>query len=134
MRAILIDPMFKKLQEVEYSGNYKDIYKLIGYDDIIMDDRVLMKGYRPTAFDGVRIPIGFDGIYVDDEGLYAPLQFRWSFQYGAVHEPIRLCNKALVLGCDDNGDSIEPDSTLDDMRAMITWDWKSEKQEVYQTA
>ena len=34
-----------------------------------------------------------------------------------------------MLGCDDNGDSIEPDSTLDDMRAMITWDWKSEKQE-----
>ena len=134
MRAILIDPMFKKLQEVEYSGNYKDIYKLIGYDDIIMNDRVLMKGYRPTNFDVVRIPIGCDGIYVDDEGLYAPLQFRWSFQYGAVHEPIRLCNKALVLGCDDNGDSIEPDSTLDDMRAMITWDWKSEKQEVYQTA
>ena len=74
MRAILIDPMFKKLQEVEYSGNYKDIYKLIGYDDIIMNDRVLMKGYRPTAFDVVRIPIGFDGIYVDDEGLYAPLR------------------------------------------------------------
>ena len=32
-----------------HSGNYKDIYKLIGYDDIIMNDRVLMKGYRPTA-------------------------------------------------------------------------------------
>ena len=28
MRAILIDPMFKKSEEVEYSGNYKD-YKLI---------------------------------------------------------------------------------------------------------
>ena len=30
MKAILIDPMFETVQEVEYSGDYKDIYKLIG--------------------------------------------------------------------------------------------------------
>ena len=127
MKAILIDPMFETVQEVEYSGDYKDIYKLIGFQNVYMNDKKLMSGYPPRAFDVVRIPVGFDGIYVDDEGLLAPLQFRWEYRYNRMHPPIQLVNKGLVLGCDDEGDSISPDSTVESIRRSITWEWTNEK-------
>jgi len=41
MKAILIDPMFETVQEVEYSGDYKDIYKLIGFQNVYMNDKKL---------------------------------------------------------------------------------------------
>ena len=31
MKAILIDPMFNTIKEVQYDGDYKSIYRLIGY-------------------------------------------------------------------------------------------------------
>ena len=107
MKAILIDPINSTVKEVDYSGDYKDIYKLIGC----------------RTFDVVSIPVGLDGIYVDDEGLYAELQFRWEYRYSRMHPPIQLVNKGLVLGCDDEGDSVAPDSTVEDIKKNITWSW-----------
>ena len=52
MKAILINPHEKTITEVEYSGNYKEIYSLI-------DCR---------TFDCVRITPNED-MYIDDEGL-----------------------------------------------------------------
>ena len=129
MKAILIDPMFETVQEVEYSGDYKDIYKLLGFQNVYMNDKKLMTGYTPRAFDLVRIPVGNDAIYVDDEGLYAELQFRWQYKYSPVQEPISLVNKGLVLGCDDEGETIAPDSTVEDIRKSITWDWEYVKKQ-----
>ena len=71
----------------------------------------------------MRIPVGNDAIYVDDEGLYAELQFRWQYKYSPVQAPISLVNKGLVLGCDDEGETIAPDSTVEDIKRSITWDW-----------
>ena len=59
----------------------------------------------------VRIPIGFDGIYVDDEGL-THLYSLDGLSSMEQYMNYTACNKALVLGCDDNGDSIEPDSPI----------------------
>jgi hypothetical protein len=119
MKAILIDPMFNTIKEVQYDGDYKSIYRLIGYS---------FTKYQPRAFDVVSIPIGFDGIYVDDEGLFAPIKYPWSFRYNTAHPPINLVNKGLVLGCDDEGDSIEPDSTIESLRSSIKWEWVFEKE------
>ena len=113
MKAILIDPMFNTIKEVQYDGNYKSIYKLIGYS---------FTKYQPRAFDIVRIPVGLDGIYVDDEGLYAPIKYTWSFRYNTANPPIKLVNKGLVLGCNDEGDTIAPDSTVEDIKKNIVWE------------
>ena len=102
MRAILIDPMEQKVSEIDYSGNYKDIY------DIIQTGIT-----APRHFDVVSIPFGNDGIYIDDEGLYAPMQFMWSFNWHRWKEPIKLVNKALVIGCDDNGDAEDSTSGVE---------------------
>ena len=107
MRAILIDPEDKTVTEVDYDGDYKSIYKLIGC----------------STFDVVRTSTSNDGIYIDDEGLYAKDQAFWSYRYNDTHEPIKLINKGLVLGCDDEGDSVAPDSTVEDIKKNITWRW-----------
>ena len=106
MKAFLIDPELKEITEVKYNGNYKQIYTLTGC----------------KTFDVVRIPYGSDGIYVDDEGLYADVLHKWEFN---LHHqpPIKLVNKGLVLGCDDNGDTEEPTISLDLLKHFVTWNW-----------
>ena len=51
MKAYLIDPEKQEVTEVEYSGDYKDIYKLIDC----------------STFEIVGITPKGDGIYVDEE-------------------------------------------------------------------
>ena len=113
MKAFLIDPELKEITEVKYNGDYRQIYSLIGC----------------KTFDIVRIPLnkidqyGFDGIYVDDEGLYADVLHKWEFD---LHHqpPIKLVNKGLVLGCADNGDAKEPTISLDLLKHFVTWNWR----------
>ena len=76
MRAILINPEDKTVTEVDYDGDYKSIYKLIGC----------------STFDVVRTSTSNDGIYIDDEGLYAPIQFKWQFTFDNAYAPIKLVN------------------------------------------
>ena len=109
MKAILIDPILKEVKEVDYSGDYKDIYKLI----------------ECRVFDVVHIPVGSDGIYIDDEGLFTPInkQHWFTYRYNAheMHQNIPLVNKGLVIGCNDDGDSIDCDSTVDSIKASVRW-------------
>ena len=100
MIAYLIDPHAKTVEQVDYSGEYQDIYKLI-------DAR---------TFDVARLAEG-DGIFIDDEGLMVdePVFFK--------HKDYRhpLVGKGLVLGCDDEGNSISPACTLDELRAQVSF-------------
>lgn len=87
MQAYLIDPHTKTTEAINYSGNWRDISRLIGAD----------------LFDVVTTPEGLS-IYVDDEGLYVPDQafFMWKGL------PVPLGGKALVLGpVDEEGDTTE---------------------------
>ena len=107
MRAILIDPFAKEITEVDYDGDYKKIYDLIDC----------------KTFDVVSVPSGNDGIYVDDEGLYAPKQawFTYRFNPHPMHKNIQLVNKALVVGCDEDGESTETTDTANAIKGRITW-------------
>jgi len=77
MKAYLIDPYEGSIEEVEYSGDYEDIYKLIDC----------------PMFDCVRINRNGDTIYIDDMGLYKDNQE--FFMVEGYHSP--LCGKALVF-------------------------------------
>ena len=107
MRAILIDPFAKEITEVDYDGDYKKIYDLIDC----------------KTFDVVNVPSGNDGIYIDDEGLYAPKQAWFTYRFNAhpMHKNIQLVNKALVVGCDEEGDSTETTDTVNAIKGRITW-------------
>ena len=107
MKAYLIDPEKKEVTEVEYSGDYKDIYKLI-------DCSTFEIGITPKG----------DGIYVDEEGLYAEKKHLWSFKGILFNNHLfNLINKGLVLGSNIVGDTIEPDLSLEEVRERVVWDW-----------
>jgi len=98
MQAILIDPYTQTIEVVEYSGDYKDIYALLGCD-------LFTTVYTEMA----------DTIYVDDEGLYVEDQ-RY-FKVKGYPQP--LAGKGLVLGSTDDGDSTDCVSSLDDILDIV---------------
>lgn len=98
MKAILIDPFEHSIKEVEYSGDFRQIYELIGAE----------------CFDVVRISHE-DSIFVDDMGLMNnPTHF---FIHEGYLSP--LAGKGLVLGCDENGDSISPVTTVEEVKSKV---------------
>lgn len=97
MRAILIDPFKQSITDVEYSGDYHDIYKLIGCETFTI---------APITHRG-------DAIFVDDEGLFKPDQA--FFKHDGYPQP--LAGKGLILGCDEDGETVEPTVTLEEMKA-----------------
>lgn len=91
MRAILIDPKTRTITEVEYDGNYKSIYRLIDCD----------------TFTVVQID-DINSIFVDDNGLLN--NPRYFFIWKGYAQP--LANKGLILGCDEEGESIATNLSL----------------------
>ena len=119
MRAILIDPKAKQITQIDYNGDYETIYEHLSFTNSFGNS------HKVRAFDIVRIPVGNDGIYVDAEGLYAPEDAKhwFTYRYNAheMHQNIPLVNRGLVIGCDENGDSVDCDSTVDSIKSQITW-------------
>lgn len=103
MKAYLIDPTAQTVSQVEYDGNYKSIYKLIDCD----------------TFTTVLLADDNDAIFVDDEGLLKdePGPF---FNLKGYPQP--LAGKGLVLGADNEGESVEPTATLDQIKDMISFE------------
>jgi hypothetical protein len=102
MRSFLIDPFKQEITEVAYSGDIKQIYQLTDCE----------------TFDCVRINKHGDGIFVDDEGLFAEdARFFLHSDY-----PNPLAGKGMVIGCDmTNGESASAHTTLDELLAKVKW-------------
>lgn len=105
MKAILIDPFNETVTEVEHNGDYKNIYKLLSHPE-----------HPVSLFTVVNIEHN-DAIFLDDEGLLKdPKHF---FVWEGYEQP--LAGKGLVLGTNDEGDSISPVSTLNDIRKRVSF-------------
>ena len=89
MKAILIDPFDQSVSEVEYNGDYKEIYNLTDcrtFDVVSLDDT--------------------NDIYVDDEGLLKnPTRYFRIFSYNTMRL-VTLAGKGLILGHNDDGETI----------------------------
>jgi hypothetical protein len=103
MKAFLIDPFTKTITAVEYDGNYKSIYKMLGCD----------------LFDVVELPDFEDAIYVDDEGLMVAACDQAYFMVRELPRP--LAGKGLVLGTNDDGESADPLVTIEQLTARVRW-------------
>ena len=103
MRAILIDPFTQTIEEVDYSGDYKDIYGLIECD-------LFTTVYLPNTSD--------DTLFVDDEGLYVENQ-RF-FKIDGFEQP--LAGRGLLLGTDEEGESVDCMSTVEEVKAIVSWE------------
>ena len=116
MKAILIDPKAKQVMQIDYSGDYRHIYEHLSFYP-----NAEGMTHKPRAFDVVRTPTGGDGIYVDDEGLYLSAEDKHWFNIKYNDQDMMLVNRSLVIGCDDEGNSTDCVSTVEDIQSRITW-------------
>ena len=108
MKGYLIDPKARRVTEVEVSDKWQEIAEII-------DARIFCVGsYLPDE----------DTVFVDDEGLLTEGDKYW-FQLkveaiGATN-PSPLCGRGLVLGADEEGNSVDPKISLEDLANSIRW-------------
>ena len=100
MKAILIDVHTQSVTEVEHDNTLNNIYELLNCRtfDVVMIDEV-------------------DSIYVDDEGLFVDDQL--FFEYGGDAQSVRLAGNGLILGVDDEGNSISPQTTVEEVEGRV---------------
>lgn len=97
MKAYLIDPFTKTVSEVDYDGNYQNIYKLISSDT------------NPVStFTCVNVNEAEDTVFVDDEGLLDNMNTQQFFSLNGYP----LAGKGLVLGTNEDGESVTPSISL----------------------
>jgi hypothetical protein len=95
MRAILIDPANKTVTEIEYNGDWETIAPLIDCSTFAC----------PIVFENE------DTMYCDDEGLFVE-------QEGGIMMPDW---SYLILGSDEEGDTVDAKSTIAEIQVPITW-------------
>ena len=99
MKAILINPFNQTITEIKYSGNFKEIYKLIDcstFDCINIDDD--------------------NTLFVDDEGLLKQNRYFYWKDY------TNLAGKALIIGVDyQTGEDCDTSWSLQEVENMVEW-------------
>ena len=101
MIGYLIKPLERTLQRVQID-DYKSIYKAGGYD----------------CFDCVVFNDKQDSAFVDDEALLKPIDpNNFFFIQGTAHP---LCGNGVVLGCDREGESTDPQVSFEDFAKLVT--------------
>ena len=104
MKAYLIDPIKEEISVVDYNGDFKQIQELIEAD----------------LFDIVYPFKNQDAIYVDDMGLMKQVNFYFQIKYDNGRNQ-DLFGLGLVLGVDDEGNSVEPKISLETLKDKITF-------------
>jgi len=102
MKAILIDVENQKVTAVLHDDTLESIYKHV-------DCR---------TFDVVNID-GVNSIYVDDEGLFVEDQLY--FKYTGTTDSVSLAGNGLILGVDDEGETISPTLMLEEVEQAVTF-------------
>jgi hypothetical protein len=106
MRAILINPTERTVTAVEYNGDLKQAYSLMSCELV----------------DVVYIGKEQDGIFVDDEGLFSKGdEQRYFVFYRDDGRESFLAGNGLVVGCDDEGNTIEPSVSLEYIESHVQW-------------
>ena len=104
MKAYLIDPFARAITEVEYNGDYNEIYDLIDCD----------------VFACVDIDCKGNTVFIDDEGLITGKEqefFNITHDEQGASQP--LAGKGLVLGTDKEGESVAPSLTIEELRKRV---------------
>ena len=104
MKAYLINPIKEEISVVDYNGDFHQILKFI----------------EAELFDAVYPFKNADTIYVDDMGLMKPINhfFQVKCDNGTSQD---LFGLGLVLGSNDEGESIDAHTTLEELKKRITF-------------
>ena len=107
MKAILINPKEEIIRVISYDGDYKSIYQIL----------------ECRAFECVYPFKNEDTIYIDEEGLLKDSNYSFAIKCDDG-TTISLMGKGLILGTDAEGESIECQSKLDDIKSRVTFKGK----------
>ena len=59
-------------------------------------------------------------MYIDDEGMLSNMNYFFRYTNNDYYvEPILIAGKALVVGTNEEGDDIEPEITIGELRSRI---------------
>ena len=110
MKAILINPKEEIIRVISYDGDYKSIYQ-------ILECRMFECVY---PFDNG------DTLFIDEEGLLKDSNYSFSIKADDKKQfPWQtVMGKALVLGTDAEGESIEHKTSLEEVKSRITFNGK----------
>lgn len=103
-KAIKIDVVNKQVYEIELSDDYKAIYGAIGNGCTIF--------CAPIEFENG------DTLYSDEEGL---LHEKMEGCFMMENWKYPLVGNAIILGTDDEGDSIDAKSTIEEIKNKVTF-------------
>ena len=106
MRAILIDPFERKIQEVDFDGELFSAHKLM--------DCSLVEAMPANPFGNS------DNILLDEEGRLKSDRHQEYFELEGWHEGY-LCGRALIVGSDGAGEMAEALTDIEDVRRTVIW-------------
>lgn len=102
-KAILINSEKKTLSYIQLSDDNNDIYKAIGNNCCLF--------CIPVQFENM------DSLFADDESLLRHNDIKGGFIMDDWSTPI--VGNAVIIGTDDEGDSIDCKTTIDDIKGKI---------------
>lgn len=102
MRAILINSEAETVTQVEHSGDYRDIYRLCGFDTFTTLD----------LGDG-------ETLYIDDEGLLKNPEHFFALVGPDFRFDQLLAGNGLILATNDEGESVGSTLALDLVRQNV---------------
>jgi hypothetical protein len=119
MKTLLIDPFTKTVTEHDYDGSLDAMYKLLDCDT------VEMVKYNDAGKDMFK---GEDCLFVDEEGLLCNLDMQAFF----IIDGKPIAGRAMTVGCDEEGETIEANITMEDLRMLdIQWVTLAQLREMY---
>ena len=104
IHAYLIDPVKKQVTQVEFNKNLNELTEC-------------------ETCTAVKISHKDDYVFIDDEGLFVEDQkfFYIVREDMNLSKSVMLAGKGLVLGTDDEGESINPSMSLEKLKKRIFW-------------
>ena len=102
MKTILIDPHTRTVIEIDHDGTLDNLY------DLLHCNMVTVSYFEDSN----------DAIFVDDEGLLGNLAEQAFFQIDAGQP---LAGYGLAVSTDEDGETISPSITVEELEARITW-------------
>lgn len=105
IKGILIDPFAKTVTDFDLNkdGGFEEINTAIG----------------SHTFTSAAVDHESDTLYVDDEGLFKENQKFFFLPNFSPYQP--LAGKGLIVGIDDEGDSSNVKTTLQEIQNQILW-------------
>lgn len=123
-RILIIDPKERSIQEKRIDYSYKELKKIIDCDlleALYVHERIgdtVLVNEEGLVDESEKNLFMFKFTY-DDDGYVRPFTVNdtASFKYHI------LCGKAVVIGCDNEGDFKSTRSTFGEIAECVEWDW-----------